>query len=146
MLEPTEHEQNSAPFRKKEKTNKSMQQPACTAKKSAYPANKPTEILVRMSKEWIRKSIQLSVSYRLTDSVPASYGMHSFYAPLYHPTQSSKKQAEARLNGHDKKNAIHSKFHYADSEVKSFVNKQKNLLPYNTGHSVNSLRRSKDHE
>ncbi|WP_235202997.1 hypothetical protein [Pseudomonas syringae] len=82
-----------------------------------------------MSKEWIRKNIQTSVSERLADSVLASYSRHLFYAPLYHPTQSPKEHAEAQLNGHgEEKHAIHSAFHYTDSEVKFFVNKRKKSL------------------
>ncbi|MCF5030456.1 hypothetical protein [Pseudomonas syringae] len=129
LLEPIEHEQNSAPVRKKGKTTKSKQKAASAEQKSANPAKKPKEILLQMSKEWIRKNIQISVSERLADSVLASYSRHLFYAPLYHPTQSPKEHAEARLNSHDEKeHAIHSAFHYADSEVKSFVNKRKKFL------------------
>jgi transposase len=82
-----------------------------------------------MSKEWIQKNIGDAVSERLADQVSASYSRHLFYAPLYHPKQSPKEHAEARLNnGDETTHASHSAFHYADSEIKSFVNKRKKSL------------------
>lgn len=128
LLEPLESEQSDPTEKKKGKLAKSKQAPAAIDKKSK-PAKKPKEILVQMSKEWIQKNIGDAVSERLADQVSASYSRHLFYAPLYHPKQSPKEHAEARLNNSDETAHVsHSAFHYTDSEIKSFVNKRKKSL------------------
>lgn len=128
LLEPLESEQSASTEKKKGKFAKSKQAPAAIDKKNK-PAKKTKEILVQMSKEWIQKNIGDAVSERLADQVSASYSRHLFYAPLYHPKQSPKEHAEARLNNSDETAHVsHSAFHYTDSEVKSFVNKRKKSL------------------
>jgi hypothetical protein len=129
LLEPQEPEQADTTQKKKGKFSKSKHPTPTSDKKTNKPAKKNKEILVQMSKEWIQKNIGDAVSERLADQVSASYSRHLFYAPLYHPKQSPKEHAEARLSNSDETtHANHSAFHYTDSEVKSFVNKRKKSL------------------
>lgn len=129
LLEPLEPEQSVYPDKKKGKLAKSKTAPAPIDKTKNKPPKRTKEILVQMSKEWIQKNIGDAVSERLADQVSASYSRHLFYAPLYHPKQSPKEHAEARLNNSDETtHTSHSAFHYADSEIKSFVNKRKKSL------------------
>jgi transposase len=129
LLEPLEPEQNASTGKKKAKSAKYKNPSVPSDKKNKTSAKSARPILVQMSKEWIRKNIPNAVSERLTDQVLGSYSRHLFYAPLYHPEQSPKEHAVARLNnGDEKTHTSHSAFHYAESEIKSFVNKRKKSL------------------
>nr|WP_244999395.1 hypothetical protein [Pseudomonas viridiflava] len=128
LLEPLELEQEAPPAKKSGKFSRSKSSPpAYCEKKQIY--KKPKQILVQMSTEWIRANIESAVPKTLVYQILGSYSRHLFYAPLYHPKQSPKDHALARLNNTDETtHANHSAFHYNDQEVKSFVNKRKKSL------------------
>ncbi|QVI86852.1 hypothetical protein [Pseudomonas viridiflava] len=128
LLEPLELEQEAPPAKKSGKFSRSKSSPPPTAKKNKS-IKKPKQILVQMSTEWIRANIESAVPKTLVYQILGSYSRHLFYAPLYHPKQSPKDHALARLNNTDETtHAKHSAFHYNDQEVKSFVNKRKKSL------------------
>jgi hypothetical protein len=136
LLEPLDPEPNTSTRKKKVKSEKYKNPSVSSDKKNKKTAKSAKPILVQMSKEWIRKNIPDAVSERFTDQVLGSYSRHLFYAPLYHPGQSPKEHAVAQLNnGDEKTHTNHSAFHYAESEVKSFVNKRKKSLASRHGAS-----------
>ncbi len=127
LLEPLELEQEAPPAKKSGKFSRSKSSPPAYCEKKIY--KKPKQILVQMSTEWIRANIESAVPKTLVYQILGSYSRHLFYAPLYHPKQSPKDHALARLNNTDETtHANHSAFHYNDQEVKSFVNKRKKSL------------------
>ncbi|MEE5062388.1 hypothetical protein V2J93_26770, partial [Pseudomonas alliivorans] len=128
LLEPLELEREAPPAKKSGKFSRSKNFSAPTAKKNK-PVKKPKQILVQMSTEWIRANIESAVPKTLVYQVLGSYSRHLFYAPLYHPKQSPKDHALARLNNtNETTHANHSAFHYDDREIKYFVNKRKKFL------------------
>lgn len=59
----------------------------------------------------------------------SSYSRHLFYTPLYHPSQSPSKHAEARLRNHsEESHSDHQAFHYGEEEIRAAVNKRKTAL------------------
>ncbi len=131
LLEPLDLEQEAPSAKKSGKLSRSKNSQAPTVKKNKS-IKKPKQILVQMSVEWIRANIESAVPKTLIYQVLGSYSRHLFYTPLYHPKESPKDHAIARLNNSDETtHANHSAFHYDDREVKSFVNKRKNLLQRN---------------
>ncbi|MBX8557737.1 hypothetical protein K5D43_25010 [Pseudomonas cichorii] len=128
LLEPLGTDLSAPKGKKTGKLSRSKSSPA-TADKKSKAAKQPKEILVQMSKEWIRANIESAVPKKMVYQVLGSYSRHLFYTPLYHPGNSPKEHAYARLNnGDESTHANHSAFHYPDSEVRLFVNKRKRSL------------------
>ncbi len=130
LLEPIELEQSPARAKKKGKFAKSTHASQPAKKQGNKPTKKTKDILVQMSSEWIRQNLAKTVSGRLlVGQIEASYSRHLFYAPLFHPSSSPQKHAEARVkNLNDTEHASHLAFHYTESEIKGFVNKRKKSL------------------
>jgi hypothetical protein len=86
------------------------------------------ELLVQMSREWIRKNLDGAVRVDLrNDILLRGYSRHLFFSPLYHPC--AEKHAEARLRDlPESDHRDHDAIHYDESEVKRAVNKKKAAL------------------
>jgi hypothetical protein len=136
LLEPID--EMETPTGRKGKRVNSGKQAKTPSTASHVPSKEGRGILVQMSKEWIRENIKKSVPLSLVDLVLHSYSRHLFYAPLYHPSLSSKEHAQSRLeNSEEHSHAKHAAFHYNEIEVKKFVNIKKRKLTkkYGSMHS-----------
>ncbi|WP_260417315.1 hypothetical protein [Pseudomonas cichorii] len=89
LLEPLDTDQVAPAGKKKGKLSRSKSSPTAADKKDK-PAKQPKEILVQMSKEWIRANIESAVPKKMVYQVLGSYSRHFFYAPLYHPKKARK--------------------------------------------------------
>jgi|SRR5471030_2123615 len=140
LIEPIEsNETNTAS--KKKNTISTGKHKATTAKSETRPSKKKRKILVQMSREWIDENLGKAVSgVSLASQITHSYSRHLFYTPLYHASLSPKEHASARLsNADDSSHQNHKAFHYADHEIKAFVNKRKKSLAKKHG-ALDSLK------
>lgn len=129
LLEPREEMSTVGATPEKKKTSgKAGGIGKSTSTKSS--ARKSNKILVQMSEEWIQENLFLAVkSPILLESILGSYSRHLFYTPLFHPSESPKKHAEARLQGSaGSLHSDHKAFHYNDKEISKAVNKRKSSL------------------
>ncbi len=129
LIEPVESDATNLP-KSKNHTVSSGKNKSVTAKSDTHPARQKRSILVQMSTEWIEENLSKAVSgFSLLGQIMNSYSRHLFYTPLYHASLSPKEHASAQLNGTgESSHQNHKAFHYADHEVKSFVNKRKRAL------------------
>jgi hypothetical protein len=132
LLEPREEDVTSNPSSKKKK-HKSAGKLSTTsstpqASNQTARANKSNRILVQMSKEWIYENLTKSFSRNTYQIILTSYNRHLFFSPLYHPSGSPKRHAEAKLSGQKNDHTEHDAFHYDDTEVTRAVNKKKKSL------------------
>lgn len=127
LLEPIEDaEAKTERNGKKRNSGKHSQTPN---KVSSTPDNKVNNILVQMSRRWIRRKIKDAVPKSLVAPILASYSRHLFYTPLYHPSLSPKEHAQCRLTSSaEHAHTKHDAFHYSEIEVKKFVNTRKRKL------------------
>lgn len=90
---------------------------------------KPNDVVVQMSREWIRENLKKAVGAALERDVRLSYSRHLFFSPAYHPSGSPAAHMKARLENlapidHEE----HEAFHYAENQVRAAVNKRKASL------------------
>jgi hypothetical protein len=134
LLEPIEEAESKTERNgKKRNSGKHSQTPS---KVSNIPINKVNNILVQMSRRWIRRKIKDAVPKPLVSPILASYSRHLFYTPLYHPSLSPKEHAQSRLAASaEQSHTKHDAFHYNEIEVKKFVNARTKKLTRKYGAS-----------
>lgn len=101
---------------------------AGSASASSKPLNRSKEVLVQMSAEWILRNLDKAVGVVNKNSVLSSYSRHLFYAPVYHPSCSSKQHALAKVSTAPENHDTHKAFHYGEHAIKIAVNKKKSSL------------------
>lgn len=140
LIEPIEQIDTQTQSKNKSSVRSGKKKPTNT-KLEKDKANKRKVIFVQMSIEWITKNINKAVLGRnLIAQVMSSYSRHLFYAPLFHESFSPKEHASAQLSSsNDSTHQNHHAFHYADHEVKGFVNKRKKSLAKKYG-ALDSLK------
>lgn len=140
LIEPIEQSETPSDSKTK-KSVSSGKKKKNTGKQEKSPTKRTKPLLVQMSREWIEENIDRAVSGRsLAVQVMSSHSRHLFYAPLFHTSLSPKEHANARLGSLDESvHQNHKAFHYAEHEVKGFVNKRKKSLAKKYG-ALDSLK------
>ncbi|WP_244993956.1 hypothetical protein [Pseudomonas viridiflava] len=89
-------------------------------------APKKKKYFVQMSRAWINDKLPIAIKdIILREEIMRSYSRHLFFTPLYHPSFSPKKHAEAQLgSGEEASHREHAAFHYDEEEVRVAVNKR----------------------
>ncbi|CAI8853229.1 DUF3883 domain-containing protein [Pseudomonas sp. IT-P100] len=129
LLEPIDSDGADTTKGKKNKISTGKNNPK-TTKGETHAPKKDKRVVVQMSDQWIEDNLEKAVSgIFLYGQVINSYSRHLFYTPLYHESLSPKEHASARLNNTEESaHQNHKAFHYAEQEVKAFVNKRKKSL------------------
>ncbi|MCL5228542.1 hypothetical protein M4Z12_20825 [Pseudomonas sp. In614] len=137
LIEPIESDENNTSNEKKNKISTEKNKPT-TTKSETPPYKQKRKLSVQMNREWIDENLGKAVnSVLLATQITHPYSRHLFYTPLYHTSLSPQEHASARLNNTDEiSHKNHKAFHYADHEVKNFVNKRKKSLAKKHGMSA----------
>lgn len=129
LLEPREEESTAGKSPEKKKSKASGKTGGAGKTADSPSTSKKNRILVQMSRDWIRNNLKSLNNRVLRDNILSSYSRHLFYTPLYHPSKSPSKHAEARLKNHsEKSHSDHQAFHYGEEEIRIAVNKRKTAL------------------
>ena len=129
LLEPREEEPVSGKSPERKRSKASGKTGGAGKTTDSNSTSKKNRILVQMSHDWIRSNLKALNNRALRDSILSSYSRHLFYTPLYHPSQSPSKHAEARLRNHsEESHSDHQAFHYGEEEIRAAVNKRKTAL------------------
>jgi hypothetical protein len=92
-------------------------------------AKRLTEVIVQMSREWIRINVVKAVGSALERDILSGYSRHLFYAPRYHLSGSPDAHFKAKQQGLPvEQHAVHDAYHYDELKVKEAVNKRKTAL------------------